>query len=470
MNQLEIEAVMQRYSEPAVLVHRVYPLINMPKTNSHLGGLPGLPEGLAWPTSSKGEPLHFLGQLDCSELPRNNDMLPDSGVLFFFALINEEMTWSDQAPHDFCRVIYAPACSEVRRSSPSNLGPIMGGWSDYQRHLNLPGDPPITKYPHWPITLHAVNSWANVDAIPREFSREDHVAYQEAVNRARAAEVVRVLGLPTNTPRPAGWGRSDYDRQEIHLPPDTRDGPFPQAWIMVDRIARFMLNSIEPESLVKTFSTRPDPAKPVQSVLDKILGRARVAKPVTVPPPNLPLAESIVNRDDALHDAMAWVERASKHGLDQAPSNEAAAEFTTWLRVLIADRKIASKVSIAISVGMNYAIQYAADSPTAAPLIPSRYYNWAEDLHIPVYADKIGYYVSCGPWQISGNYHQMLGNTRSSQNARSVDRKEVLLLQLLSDYGIGFMFCDVGEVEFWIDKQDLVDRRFDKVFATTCGG
>jgi uncharacterized protein YwqG len=46
----------------------------------------------------------------------------------------------------------------------------------------------------------------------------------------------------------------------------------------------------------------------------------------------------------------------------------------------------------------------------------------------------------------------------------------VLLLQLNSDYGVNFMFCDVGEVEFWIDKRDLVARRFDKVFATTCGG
>jgi uncharacterized protein YwqG len=46
----------------------------------------------------------------------------------------------------------------------------------------------------------------------------------------------------------------------------------------------------------------------------------------------------------------------------------------------------------------------------------------------------------------------------------------VLLLQLNSDYGVNFMFCDVGEVEFWIDKRDLAARRFDKVSATTCGG
>jgi uncharacterized protein YwqG len=64
----------------------------------------------------------------------------------------------------------------------------------------------------------------------------------------------------------------------------------------------------------------------------------------------------------------------------------------------------------------------------------------------------------------------MLGNARSTQTARPVERDDVLLLQLKSDDGVNFMFCDVGEAEFWIDKRDLAARRFDRVFATTCGG
>lgn len=77
--------------------------------------------------------------------------------------------------------------------------------------------------------------------------------------------------------------------------------------------------------------------------------------------------------------------------------------------------------------------------------------------------------VSCKPWSIGPHYHQMLGKASVSQEAASVERDGVLLLHLISDYGVNFMFCDVGEAEFWISKEDLAARRFDKVTATTCG-
>ena len=44
------------------------------------------------------------------------------------------------------------------------------------------------------------------------------------------------------------------------------------------------------------------------------------------------------------------------------------------------------------------------------------------------------------------------------------------LLQLDSDRRNGFMFCDAGIVDFWIDPQDLADRRFDRAWGATAGG
>ena len=79
-------------------------------------------------------------------------------------------------------------------------------------------------------------------------------------------------------------------------------------------------------------------------------------------------------------------------------------------------------------------------------------------------------YRKKGPGPTARLLRDMLGNAGSTQQARSVNRDEVLLLQLNSDYGVNFMFCDVGEVEFWIDKRDLASRRFDRVSASTCGG
>ena len=44
------------------------------------------------------------------------------------------------------------------------------------------------------------------------------------------------------------------------------------------------------------------------------------------------------------------------------------------------------------------------------------------------------------------------------------------LLLLCSDYGLDFMFCEVGVAEFWISEEDLAARRFEKAWANTAGG
>jgi hypothetical protein len=150
---------------------------------------------------------------------------------------------------------------------------------------------------------------------------------------------------------------------------------------------------------------------------------------------------------------------------------EGIAARAPWI-VAIAGHNYFLKVEAAnaLRAGMKSAVQHAASSSRAAALIPSLYYNELENEHLPACASRPGYMVATKPWDIFARYHQMLGNTGSSQEARPVERDEVLLLQLKSDYGVNFMFCDVGEAEFWIKKSDLAVRQFDKVFATTCGG
>jgi hypothetical protein len=53
---------------------------------THLGGLPSLPEGRAWPCSSLGDPLVFLGQLDLAALAgtRVASELPPRGLLGWY--------------------------------------------------------------------------------------------------------------------------------------------------------------------------------------------------------------------------------------------------------------------------------------------------------------------------------------------------------------------------------------------------
>jgi uncharacterized protein YwqG len=49
----------------------------------HVGGRVWIPDGEAWPTTSKGVPLQFLAQIDFADLPPLADF-PSAGVLQFF--------------------------------------------------------------------------------------------------------------------------------------------------------------------------------------------------------------------------------------------------------------------------------------------------------------------------------------------------------------------------------------------------
>lgn len=63
---------------------------------SFFGGLPMAPKGLAWPryTDTKGQqrPAHFIGQIDCAEIPDFGlrHLYPEDGILFFFFPLDRE--------------------------------------------------------------------------------------------------------------------------------------------------------------------------------------------------------------------------------------------------------------------------------------------------------------------------------------------------------------------------------------------
>ena len=124
MDQREIDVLMAKHREPAIMACRPYPPINLPPVNSHLGGRPALPTGIDWPRTSGGVPLHFLAQIDCAELPSSGKVLPDDGVLFFFARVDEEMLWGEGDPKDDCRVLFTPRIGPSEARAPDDLPPL----------------------------------------------------------------------------------------------------------------------------------------------------------------------------------------------------------------------------------------------------------------------------------------------------------------------------------------------------------
>lgn len=149
-----VAALLEKYQQPAILLHRPYPPTRAPHSHSHFGGLPRLPKHYPWPVTPGGEPLHFLAQVDCGDLPSGTAM-PDRGVLFFFGRDDEEQTWDTEAPaENACRVIYALDASgdTPRRSPPNALKPIGGYYPRPNRRSFLrPGENGPNVHIGWPI-------------------------------------------------------------------------------------------------------------------------------------------------------------------------------------------------------------------------------------------------------------------------------------------------------------------------------
>lgn len=436
MDKNEIYTVMARHCEPAIMLHRPYPLTSAHKGRSYLGGTPSLPRSLEWPRTRAGIPLHFLAQIDCSELPSSNGVLPENGVLFFFARIDDEVVWEDETHFDDCRVLFTANAEEAPVPAPSDLPSLEGGYSNFEENFMLPGDPVYSTYPKWPVDFLAIDSWPDASALPNYHDDENPLSeYKKAVNHARSAEADRATGLPPALKETEyvticqllGILSPRNDSERRSLPYEGR--VFPQLWIMVDRVARCLANwagewlsrdSAERYNLVVEFQT--------------------------------------IQRD-----AIRWVETATTAGLNEQPFLEQRLAFKDWLIALSEHESIhvSNNAYNQVARGMASALQYVAMRPDLLPTVPSSYLDAVAGKLMPNYS------FSDGPNRIS---HQMLGNAKSAQQANPVDREEVLLLQLISDPGVNFMFCDMGEAEFWISKDDLANRQFDRVRATTCGG
>lgn len=137
LDEIALEQL-KEFAKPCIYIHRPDPPERTGR--SKLGGLPNLPENIDWPfgqvhfgSKPAPVPLHFFAQIDCSELPRIDDRLPTSGMLFFFANAASEYCWEDENPdRDHSRVIYVadlPADQKVRKP-PSEIHEIEGSISE----------------------------------------------------------------------------------------------------------------------------------------------------------------------------------------------------------------------------------------------------------------------------------------------------------------------------------------------------
>ncbi len=452
----KIEAAVVRlikdHETPAIAVMRPYPPSESISVQSHLGGRPKLPTNQEWPRASDGVALHFLASIHCAELPEN-DQLPSDGTLLFFARIDEEMTWDTQKPQDFSRVLHVSLESASEAPVPDDLPPIMGGYHQFDQDFLLPDEPPTRVYPKWPVQFFNVPTWPNVTLfhayLEEEFFEDaalDRIVndeYRFRAQRAQADGIAKAIGQSNvvfDPPNEEDWFQREDGRAKMQLPPDSG---FPHTWIVVDRIAR---------SLHRQCAQQIDYLKKWEP---------------TVSAENEAMIQDLSKIQT---DALRWISEAQNADYESSISEVKSSEFRTWLEGMMTPKR--SEISYfgwkSMTNGLASAITFCGASQKTAALMPKAYFDHFRKDHSPVLAHRIGLEAGHPRPPLRFNHHQILGNPMPTQEHG--EEGSVLLLHLYSDSGIGFMFCDVGEIQFRISHDDLAAGRFENVRAFTSGG
>jgi hypothetical protein len=113
-----------------IVLDRIWPPKAVPNNwLTHLGGWPNLPEDFPWPNirfaDGSGASLDFLAQVNLADLPQSPEesLLPQSGVLYFFALSQTPLPLEEYGSAAF-RVIYhtGSASAFQPRKPPEDAG------------------------------------------------------------------------------------------------------------------------------------------------------------------------------------------------------------------------------------------------------------------------------------------------------------------------------------------------------------
>jgi len=427
-----LDALLASHRAPGILLQRPYPPSAFPNVRSRLGGRPQLPATLDWPWGKHygvETPMHFLAQIDCSELPHVDDATPDKGMLFFFAVNAEEQIWDGDEPHASVRVLYAddvPVDTPLT-DHPAALQPILSAVasdrsSTYPRP-QLAGEDGPRLHTEWPLIAHRLDTWPEWDMIPEQDADLDYDAYSRRVSALRLGAAAAALGHVPGAQSAKPWER-----------PAPIPWIFPTAWLRVRK--DFPYAGIMMEDIARTLACR---------------------------------CTRLEDGEAVVREAIRWVQRGRDIGADQPCTATDAQAFKDWIVGLVGEDgegPVAGDImASAFTRGALSMVALAGGSTALAQLIPREIYQAMESNHLPFEEDSR--HVAAGYGSRSrARVHQMFGHAVLLQNAGAmIEEDPVCLLQLANDDAIDLMFGDCGQATFWIRRSDLIERRFDRVEA-----
>lgn len=141
-------SVVRPQFQRAVRIEKIVPLPSTGFSGSYFGGKPTLPDDVEWP-SFEGEPMLFLGQINCYELPELiwGGAGPRTGWLLFFL----QYTVGDGGHSLPCKVLHVDGAGKERSVDiPNDLRDNAAWlWSWMKTHLPTT----TTPFHKWPVRL-----------------------------------------------------------------------------------------------------------------------------------------------------------------------------------------------------------------------------------------------------------------------------------------------------------------------------
>lgn len=108
---------------------------------SKIGGLPDIPKTVNWPVKEIGS-LSFIAQINLEEITKNGmqQLLPKSGILYFFYDAEEQPWGYEHSHYDSWRVIYCDDISNLVRVAPSkgDIAVFDACMLEYRTEITLP--------------------------------------------------------------------------------------------------------------------------------------------------------------------------------------------------------------------------------------------------------------------------------------------------------------------------------------------
>lgn len=430
--------------KPAIALKPLLPCEAHAAGINAFGGRPNLPIELDWPRGGDDRPLHFLTQINCEAFRGVDSDAPQTGTFFIFAGCNfegEDDGNGDVGGAEGHRILYWPdgIDSVPERSVPNDI-PRLNSSSHVK---NNPWDGGLN-------TDQGEREIAEIYPAPTVYPRVPLYPARFDSDRASPEEEGLVKALPSEdcTDEQSDFLSALFDRNNrrndaaIALP----DG-YPFRWRVIGLTAAELFLDLEDEGPYLAVEAGTTSFREVGNRIMRALG-------ATDPQISLTIEEQFGAGNKLRAEARHWLERAAAHDGLEPVDPDATEEFASFIQV----NQGRDKVRSALVGGLFFAIREATATNELDGLPQTliddfhNEFRWERSLTPPS-----EYEIARWTYPI-----QMFGDCGREDFS---DTERVLLLQLPDSDVLNFRNFGNEVLRFYISREDLRTRSFDKAIA-----